>query len=162
MANTAVSTPEQQAAFADLSNGWMRQRIIEGIAATGTVEDAAPIIGLSPRTVYYWMAKDDVFAGQVEQAKVRCSEKLLGKSVAAWLTATPEELRKAGVSFIAVMNWLDKAKRPNAITINNDNRTQNAILMAPEQLEHLSALYMKTARQHDSASYIEGAEGETE
>lgn len=139
-------TPEQQAALQALENGWMRERLLEGVAATGTIEDAAHIIGLNPSTVHRWMNIDESFREQVLAAKVRCSEKLLGKSVAAWLTASPEELRKAGVAYIAVMNWLDTSKRPNPPTINVDARTVTLNQMDPKLLEEKHAIYMAAAK----------------
>ncbi|MDE1854572.1 MAG: hypothetical protein KGI38_12620 [Thaumarchaeota archaeon] len=118
------STPEQQAALHDLTNGWTRQRVLEAVAATGTIQGGAQVSGLDYSTITRHAAKDPEFASELAEAKRRAGEKLITKSVAAVLRAKDEQLLAHPTLAIAGVNWLLPEMRPNAPSVNiyNDNR----------------------------------------
>ena len=147
----AVSTPEQQAALRDLDNGWTRQRVLDGIAVIGSIEGAAKIAGIHPATVYRYAASDSDFKEQIAVARARAGERVVGKAYRAVMGATREQLVKTPTLAIAVVNWLRPDLRPTAKIEFNDNRSVNAVVLQPEQLEAMTAAYIQAVRQQIAA-----------
>lgn len=140
------STPAQQAALALLDNGWMRERIIRGIAETGTIKSACSIIGLAFNTVHRWMNEDQTFAEQVQLARREAGEKVFSKSFAAVLNATEEQLLLHPNLAFHVTGVLLPETKQNGPTINVDARNVTLNQMDPALLEEKAAIYMAAAK----------------
>jgi hypothetical protein len=120
-------TPEQQAATTDALNGWNRERVLEAIAVTGTIEEAALVANVSPWAIHQWQRSDPTFAERLAVARRRAGERVVGKVYRAVMAADPEQLVRTPTSAMFLVNGLLPEWRPNGspavqvnVQVNND------------------------------------------
>lgn len=114
----STDTPQQQANLQALSNGYIRSRLPDAVAATGSLESAANALGINYATLWRWLRDDPTLRAEVETAKRRTGERCLSKLVSATLNSTDTQVLQHPTAAIMVVNSLLPELRPNGSPAN--------------------------------------------
>lgn len=127
-------SPAQQAATTDALNGWNRQRVLEALAVTGSIEEAAIVANVSPWSVYAWQRSDPEFKERLALARRRAGERVVGKVFRAVMGAEDDQIVRTPTSAALLINGLLPEWRPNAGPVI-DNRQLTVNVLSEQQAE---------------------------